>query len=138
MDFGFTNDKSQWDAAIAFRDAAIADGWTAEPYFPNESFDQASRLSRDGFICSILTRDKRETVGTKWKFQAKVNIWAPDGLAIAVPMVYDSAVILSSQRRCQYCKAEDVDTQRVGFAGRCCANCLPEKRKQIERPGWCE
>lgn len=134
MEFGFSNDQARFDAVVAWRDAAIADGWSVEPYFPNhEPVSSASKLRREGYIASILTREK---VNSKWKFECQMSVWGPDGLAIKVPVVYDWQKISTSQRRCNYCKAEDVETHQVGFAGRACAACLPAQRKRQEYPGW--
>lgn len=136
MDFGFTNDKAQLSAVVAWREAAIADGWTAEPTYPNhEPVSSASSLKREGYLASILTREKDTG---KWKFQCKVNVWGPDRLAIKVPVVYDWALISTSQRRCNYCNANDIETHQVGFTGRACSACLPEQRKRQEFPGWCD
>jgi hypothetical protein len=137
MDFGFTNDDAKLHAAEAFRDAAAADGWSIRPTYGSEGIDRASSLARDGFKMSILTRNNSDRKGGKWKHEAQVSIWGPDGLAIVPPDTYDFAEISARTRRCGYCKANDVETERVGFAGRCCAKCLPNMRAKIETPGWC-
>jgi hypothetical protein len=135
MDFGFTNDTARLRAAEAFRDAAADDGWSINPTYGSEGIERASKLEREGFKMLILTRDNSDKKGN-WKHEAKVSIWGPDGLAIKPPETYDFAEIKARTRRCLYCKAENVDTQRVGFAGRCCEKCLPEQRAKIETPGW--
>jgi hypothetical protein len=66
------------------------------------------------------------------------NNWAPDGLAVEPPAVYNFEELVRNSRTCEFCKAQNVDTQRVGFAGRCCAACLPDARKRIETKGWCD
>ncbi len=133
MDFGFTNDKEQYDAAIAFRKDAVKDGWSIKPtYITLESIDRASTLEKEGFKCSILTRTN---IG-KWKYQASVAIWGSDGMVISAPFKYDWNVIKAGLRRCNTCKKEDVDVFCVGFAGRVCKECLPEQRKKHEYPGW--
>lgn len=135
MDDGYTNDSARFAAAVAWREAAIADGWDAKPGYPNhEAMERVCHLSKDGYIVHVLTREK---VG-KWAYQASVNVWGPDGLAIKPPFVYDMAAITAGTRHCNYCNADDVDTERVGFAGRCCAACLPRQREIAERPGWCD
>ncbi len=135
MDFGFTNDQGRLDAARAFRDAAAADGWSIAPtYGASESVERAASLERDGFKMMVMARTSGE--GAKWRYEAKISIWGPDGLAIKPPNEYDFSAIAASLRRCNYCPATDVDTQRVGFAGRCCEACLPEQRKRVEYPGW--
>ena len=70
------------------------------------------------------------------KPEGSVSIWGPDSLAIAVPMPYSWDAIVAGARTCSACGKTDVDTQRFSFAGRCCAACLPEMRRQHERPGW--
>jgi hypothetical protein len=135
MDFGFTNDDARLHAAKAYRDAAAADGWSIRSTYGSEDIDRAATLNRESFIMQVLTRDNSEKKG-KWKYEAQISIWGPDGLAINPPGIYDFAEIKARTRRCLYCKAEDVDTERVGFAGRCCANCLPTMRAKIETPGW--
>lgn len=131
-EWGFTNDPDRLQGAKQFRDDAVADGWGVEPTYQNESIESASRLQRDGYVMLVVTREK---VG-KWAFEAEVNIWGPDGLAIRAPEFYDFDEIERRTRTCNYCGNGDVPTQRVGFAGRCCASCLPGARKKIETPGW--
>ena len=107
------------EQVTSYREAAIADGWQ-----PKAGSDY--RLLRDGFVM-----DARESCA--WDC---IHIWGPDGLAIKVPSIYDWIAIQAGTKRCQFCKAKNVETQRVGFAGRCCAKCLPAKRAEIETPGW--
>jgi len=133
-EWGFTNDPLRLAGAQQFRDDAVADGWNIAPTYETEAVDRAAKLRRDGYVMMVLTRTK---LG-KWAFEAQVNIWGPDGLAINPPEFYDFAEIESRTRICSYCKKTDVETQRVGFAGRCCADCLPDMRKRIETPGWCD
>jgi len=148
MDFGFTNNVGIFDAVRAWRDAAIADGWQVQPTYPapdpvpgpefgpnayrGEAMERACTLRRAGYTVHVITRTN---VG-KWKFEAKLSAWCPDGMAIGLPREYDLAAIVSAVRRCNYCKRENVDTERVGFAGRYCATCLPTVRKRVEYPGW--
>lgn len=84
----------------------------------------------------ILTRDPAG--GSKWKYEAEVNIWGPDKLAIRPPATYDFAAIQAAQTTCSHCKKTGVKTQRYSFAGRCCEACLPEMRRKHEGPGWCD
>lgn len=133
MIFGFTNDKSVYDAAVKFRDDAVDDGWEIKPTYKTEDVNSAASLSRDGFSMMVLARDKG---AGKWKYEAKVSIWGPDKLAIRAPAKYDYNKITSGLRKCTECGAEDVDCKRVGFAGRCCAPCLPKAKKKYEYPGW--
>jgi hypothetical protein len=132
----YTNDDAQYQAAIAFREAAIADGWDAKPtYGASEPMESACTLEREGFKCSVLARVKPPG---RYKYEAGVSIWGPDRLCIRAPKVYDWAIISGSLRKCGYCHATDVETERVGFAGRCCQACLPRVQKQVETPGWCD
>jgi hypothetical protein len=131
--FGFTDDEAMYKAAIAYREAAVADGWTIKPtYGEHEPVERAATLTRDGWHMSILAR----TGEGKWKYTASVHIWAPDGVAIIPPDTYDFEQIKAAERTCMNCKATDVDTCRVGFAGRCCEKCLPEMRRVHEYAGW--
>lgn len=135
MDFGYTNDESRLQAARIWRDAAIADGWSARPtYDDHESQDRACSLEREGFVVQVLTRVMKPD--SRWKYQVSISVWGPDTLAIVPPDTYDWGAILAATRHCNYCRKDGVDTQRVGFAGRCCAACLPAQRKVSERPGW--
>lgn len=118
-------------------------------YYKIESEERVSGLERDGFKMHILTRSRdnevlnpkagyHHTIHRKWKYEAEVAIWGPDGLAIATPVVYSYEAITSGVRTCGTCGAKDVETQRVGFANRCCTKCAPEQKRIIERPGWCD
>ena len=138
MEFGFTNDSSRFAAAVAWREAAIADGWVARAtYEKHEGIDRACTLEREGFVAMILTR-QREKPNEKWAFEAKVSVWGPDRLAIRPPDVYSWETIVGDVERCGYCRKPSSDIQAVGFAGRCCPACLPEQRKRQEYPGWTE
>jgi len=135
--FGFTNSQADLDAVIAWRDAAIADGWSHRPtYGKSESEDRACTMEKNGYKAMVLTRTPIEGKPSKWKAEAEVNIWGPDGLAIKPPNVYDWEAIQSAVATCGYCGAHPVKTERVGFAGRCCETCLPTMRAKIEVPGW--
>ena len=140
-EFGFTNNREQYEAAIAYRLAAMADGWKCLPtYGDHEPVERAAKLTREGFTMSIISRSSHDPdhqhPGPVWHYEANVHIWGPDGLAIAPPPAYDWNAIIASVRHCNYCNANDVDTKRVGFAGRCCDKCLPEQKKKLEFPGW--
>ena len=116
------------EASRNFRDAAVADGWFIEPtYGTSESVDHAARLQKDGYIMQVITRPPAERTNGS----ASVHIWGPDGLAIATPNVYSFEELKKSTRRCQYCKAEDVQTDRVGFAGRACLTCAPIEEAKL-------
>lgn len=134
MDFGYTNDAQQISDIRAWRDAAIADGWACAPtYGDHESVGRAWRLSRDGFVAQGITR---EEVG-KWKFEARLSVWGPDGKAIRLRgPLYSFDDVQAGVRTCNNCGATDVETHRYSFAGRCCAACLPAMREKHERRGW--
>jgi hypothetical protein len=132
--FGFTNDRDVWEAAKAYRAAAVADGWSIAPTYNTEAVDRASTLHKDGYRMSILSRDS--TVGPKWRYEASIAIWGPDGMVIKAPEQYDWGFIQGGSRRCNVCGAEDVETARFSFAGRCCEVCLPEMRAKHERGNW--
>src|SRR5271157_489350 len=88
-EYGFTNARIWYDRAVAWRDAAVANGWSIVPtYGDHEPVKRAARLEREGFTCQILTRDNSTEV-RKYAFEASVSVWAPDGLSILVPNVYD-------------------------------------------------
>jgi hypothetical protein len=121
--------------ACAWRDAAIADGWAAEPMYTSEPLERAARLSKLGFVAQIITRVPMP--GDRYATHAAhVHVWGPDGLAITPPNVYSWLAVVNGVRTCSACGATDIDTQRVGFAGRVCAACLPAERARVERPGW--
>ncbi len=134
-EFGFTNDATQLERVRQYVAAAVADGWEIQPTYASESVDRAARLKRDGFVMQALTRT-HEPSQHRWLYEAKVHLWGPDGLALTPPEPYDFAEMLRRTRICSHCKAEDVETVRYGFAGRCCKPCLPEMRKRHEQPGW--
>ena len=135
MDFGFTNEEQVLERVQAFRDAAVADGWTIEPTYPNESVDRACRLRREGYVIGILTR---RSTGPRWRFEAKTSGWCPRGIAIDLPDEYDWHRIQANARQCPVCKARDVETVRVVFANRACLNCAPALREKLETPDWCD
>src|SRR3990167_2938315 len=133
--FGFTNDIEEYEHVICWRDAAVADGWEIHPtYGGHESKDRACTLTRDGFKALVLTLDQ---LGAKnWKYEAEVNLWGPDGLMIPAGIEYDWERIQAGLRRCPKCGAQDVETHRFSFAGRACEVCLPELKREHEKPGW--
>ncbi len=123
----FKPDAQEMKRVQDFRDAAIKDDWLIEPTYPGyEDMSYASSLSKDGWNMMILTRPN----------EASIDIWAPDKMSITVPKEYNFEEIKRMVRHCENCGADDVDTQRYSFAGRCCANCRPEMAKKHEYPGW--
>jgi hypothetical protein len=99
-----------------------------------ESIDTAATLEKEGFVALVLMRVK--TRFGKTYYDAGISIWGPDGLSVDHRKKYSWEHLQKELRRCQYCNKKDVETVRVGFAGRCCKTCLPELRKKIETPGW--
>lgn len=121
--------------ARAWCAAAVADGWTIEPTYPgHEPVETAWRLSRAGFSVQGLSRPEADRMTPC----ASVHIWGPDALQIKPPPVYDWDAIVRGSRTCTACGAQDVDTQRYSFAGRCCAACRPEMARQHEQGNWTE
>ena len=108
----------------AFRDAAVADGWSIRPtYEGNEPVEFAATLDRDGYTMQIITRPQYA--------KASIYIWGPDGLAIKTPAEYSWSEIAHGVEKCNYCGAYSVKTERVGFAGRACAKCAPVEKKKL-------
>ena len=136
--FGRTTSREILALVEKWRDDAVADGWSIRPTYDSEDQSRAAKLEKDGFVASLLTRDDDGGGGKKYPFEASIWVWGPDELAINPGVVYDWQTILDGQRKCGYCPATDVDTQRVGFAGRCCAVCRPKVAAELERPGWCD
>lgn len=118
---------------LAFRDAAMADGWSSEPTYAHEDEMRAFRLRRDGFLLQCLARpEDKDSVGV-----GTINGWGPDGMAIDVGETYDWDAIKRSAETCQYCKAFPVKTERVAFAGRACQTCGPIERAKLPA-NWAE
>lgn len=130
-------DASESEAAVAgvrqWRADAIAAGWRHEPtYGESESEDRAMRLHGPrGWTVQTLARTHESGKAT-----ATIYAWGPDGLAVDVPPFFDMNALEAATRTCSRCEATDVETQRVGFAGRVCAACIVDARKEVERPGW--
>lgn len=121
--------------AHRWREAAIADGWNAEPsYGDHEPLERAWRLTRDGYVIQGLSRAGDD----KSLPTASVHIWGPDGLAIEPPLEYDLAAIRRGAETCSECGACPVRTERVAFANRVCGECAPAARRALETPGWCD
>ena len=135
-EFGFSNDVKDLESVRQWVAAAAADGWNINPSYRTESVESAATLDKDGFRVLALMRDRGENHDRRYRYEAKVSAGGPDGLAISVPRIYDFALIRKAVRCCGECGKDDVETERVGFAGRVCASCLPEARKKHEFPGW--
>lgn len=134
-EWGFTDSIHDFNAVVAWRDAAIADGWEHRPtYGTHESEDRACKLTKDRFVVQVLTRTHEKA---KRRYEAQVSAWGPDGLAIRVPDIYDWHAIQSAVMRCNYCGACPVETSRVAFAGRACGTCGPQERAKLPR-NWAD
>lgn len=113
--------------ALAWREAAMADGWQSAPTYSHEDELRAFRLTRDGFVVQGLARpadDKTLGVG-------EISCWGPDGMSIPAGEFYDWAAIKAGIETCHYCGAHPVKTERVAFAGRACAECGPKERAKL-------
>lgn len=112
---------------------AVTDGWSYRPTYANEPIGRAVTLERDGYKAMVFTRDPTK------EFPAQtysIDIWGPDGLAIYPTFPYDMKKITAGMRRCGECKKENIETVRVGFAGRVCSLCRIRVAPKIEYPGW--
>lgn len=126
---------------IDWRAAAIADGWELKPTYGYEDVSRAASLERDGFKAMVLTRDPAPAtkhLAECRRHEYTLNIWGPDGLAIAASYPYSWEKIQAGTLKCMDCGKTVDKTQRVGFAGRVCAACLPAAKKRDEYPGWCD
>lgn len=127
---------SDYEFAVAFKKAMLADGWISKPTYEHEPEERAASLDKDGFHAMVITRlNKNEKTGKEFT-EGCVSIWAKDGLAIDIPETYNWNFINNGVTRCGFCQKENVETERVGFAGRCCKSCLPTVRPKVEFPGW--
>ena len=126
----------------AWREAAIADGWSLAPMYPrHEDATRAGTLTRDGFVIQAIARPAGSNIRTHRSGgadEASLAGWGPDSLAIMVAVPYSFEALVTATRVCHSCKANDVNTFRVSFAGRVCAECLPGERTRLETPGWCD
>ena len=109
-----------------FYEDLLADGWKDIPQ--PEMYDHLVQFTKDEFIVSIFN--------SKAVDGESAHAWGPDALSLELPMPYDFEQMKRNLRKCGICGREDVDTQRVAYADRVCAKCLPAARKSLERPGW--
>lgn len=130
--YGFTNDKAELERVQKFVADAVADGWMIRPTYDTESVNRHATLDREGFKLMAKTRTD---VGS-WKYETQINGWGPDGLVIRIPDVYSWTAIQDAVRVCDNCGKHVAQTHRYGFAGRCCAECLPAMQKEYECEGW--
>ena len=83
-------------AALSWRDAAVADGWSIHPYRASKPIEQAWFLKRDGYVVHF----DFDAVD----FGARVGGWSPiidgrGGLDLDVPNKYSWSAVLSAPRR---------------------------------------
>lgn len=124
--------------AIAWWEAAKADGWASRPTFKHEAEDRHATIDRDGYKAHCYMRPNEKdhrahpTLGN-----GEISVWCSKGISIRAPLVYPGfAYFPKAERTCPECGAEDVETFRVAFANRSCEACLPKLRASLERPGW--
>lgn len=99
MEFGYSDSQKQFDDCVQWRKDAVADGWEIKPtYGDHESVESAAELKRDGFVALVLTRLNRG----KWKFEAIVNLWAPDRRHMATTFPYSWQAIKSAFDKCHH------------------------------------
>lgn len=136
-----TDNKDDLDRLNRFIADAIADGWSSRPTYAHEAEDQARTMDKDGFKMLVLTRSK-DAPRTykyfgKYKYELSLNAWGPDGLALDTHIDYYMEYLKKGLTTCAECGSIG-STHRVGFAGRVCRACLPEAKKRVEFPGWCD
>ena len=112
---------------IAWRNAAIADGWRHFPTYHNESEDRAVTLKSDGFTCMITSRNAQKQT---------IRAWCPRGLALEVPAIYSMAELYANLRLCSECSQVKEEIVCVAFANRVCKECEPSARRKYEFPRW--
>lgn len=138
-------DKARLITSV-WRECALADGWSLEPtYGDHEAAESHGTIKIDTrigmFKGHVDARPNRRGEDQRnWMLgSGEVTIWGPDGLQIRVPLIYPGIeALIAATRHCNNCHADDVDTQRYSFAGRCCTKCRPEMARVHERPGWCD
>lgn len=121
--------------AHAYRDAAVADGWSLRATYEHEAVERAASLERDGWVMLIISRAPRDDTEMP---TSSVCIWAPDKAQIRPPLTYDFAAMTAATKVCTQCKAEGVETKRLAFASRVCAACEESYARTHMGPGWCE
>lgn len=151
-------------AALAWRDAAVRDGWHIEQTYTMEGIDNACTLTRSGgttesgaplfFKVQIVSRPTRP-YDTDLRGGSlgggEISAWGPDRLSIPVPVEYPGFhYFLDALTTCKHCRrgpncgffdppgpsSYPVATKAYSFAGRACEECLPSLKAVAERPGW--
>lgn len=123
-------------SVLAWIDAAVADGWTREATYQTEGIERASKLTRDWYQVSVLTREPKET---KWgvdRAQYSMSAWCPRGLALEIPHPYSFEALKANENLCSECKQMKPKTSRVAFANRVCDDCKPSAKAKYEKHGW--
>lgn len=130
-DWGFTNSDENFQAVLAWKAAAIADGWSHEPTYKNhEGEDRACSLKKQGWHASVISRIHQ---GRKCRYEAAISVWGPDHLQIRVPNIYNWQELQDALKRCHHCGASPVDTFRIAFAGRGCKECADKANANLPR-----
>lgn len=141
----------------AWRDAALADGWTEVPNGvwgvqkqPLEhdpvSGSYVIEKRYDGDLTVLLVKDDMQVwlvdrTGAWDRHELWTSGWFNNGLTTmgSVPEVYDAAAIEALRGKCDKC-GQAGDPKRltpIGFTGKVCPTCdTPAYRNQIEFPGW--
>jgi hypothetical protein len=121
--------------AHAWREAALADGWEGKPTYDHEPIEHAARLTREDWVCLILSRPLIGKDGSS--NSPDITVWGPDRAQIAVPVPYDWAAMQAAIRVCAHCGKTDVETKCYAFADRCCIECGPPYQKSLPA-NWCD
>jgi hypothetical protein len=126
---------------VAWRAAAIADGWEHTATYGLEPIERACRLKREGFLVSILTREPWEgnkSIPATKSTEYSINAWGPDGLSLKITALYSFEDLKRNLLLCGECGKYSVSTSRVAFVNRVCPKCIVAARKKYETKGWCD
>jgi len=118
------------EAVTAWREAALADGWTQSQTYAGWPVEQRATLTRDGWI-ALVSADG-------W---ASVAAYGPDRCVVRVPTVYSWEALQEEQLICSECFTRG-PTVRLVFATRVCPDCRTRLRlvsifaeHNLEEPG---
>lgn len=101
-------------AIVAWRNAALEDGWVLIPKFPGVPWKQACTLHREGFVTLCVTRNGPGDT---------LTIWGPDGLQVPTPNPYNWKEMMTGLNICLFCGNETEDPRKLGDGGRACPDC---------------